>query len=197
MELFLVRHGETESNATGLLQGQQQGALSQRGRHQAKAVATRLQAETFSHLFSSDLLRAKETCSEIALPHSHLPIRESPLLRERALGEWEGKTGQAYFDALIASGRSRVDFLPVGGESIRDVQRRTDRFLDDLRSLPPESSLLICTHGGVITTMLATLLEASLEEMLSHRFLNTSVSQLSVEPHGVVLKRFNCVEHLG
>lgn len=197
MELFLVRHGETESNATSLLQGQQHGVLTERGCREAKAVAIRLQRERFSHLFSSDLHRASATCREIALAHPHLAIVETPLLRERALGEWEGRSGQEYFGALRQSGGSRIDFAPHGGESIRDVRRRTDRFLDEVRVLPAESSILVCTHGGVITTMLATLLEATLEEMLAHRFLNTSVTQVSVVGQEVVVQRFNCIEHLG
>lgn len=196
MELFLVRHGETESNVTGLLQGQQQGALTEKGYREARALAARLHRERFSHLFSSDLLRAKETCREIASNHSHIMIVESPLLRERALGEWEGQAGQEYFKALIESGESRIDFIPNGGESIRDLQIRTDCFLEELGTLPSESSILICTHGGVITTILATLLDATLEEMLAHRFLNTSVTQVSVVGREVVLRKFNCVEHL-
>ena len=55
MELFLVRHGETESNVTGLLQGQQQGALTEKGFREARALAARFHRERFSHLFSSDL----------------------------------------------------------------------------------------------------------------------------------------------
>lgn len=45
--------------------------------------------------------------------------------------------------------------------------------------------------------MLTTLLDATLEEMLAHRFLNTSVTQVSVVEREVVVRRFNCVEHLG
>lgn len=196
MKLFLVRHGETESNAAGLLQGQQHGALSERGRFEARAVAARFQQESLSHLFSSDLARAVETCREIWSGHPHLAPVESPLLRERSLGEWEGRAGQEYFEALRQSGASRIDFTPRGGESIGDVQKRTDRFLDDIRLLPTTSSILVCTHGGVITTMLATLLDAPLEEMLTHRFWNTSVTQLSVVEREATVKRFNCVEHL-
>jgi broad specificity phosphatase PhoE len=196
MELIIVRHGETESNLAGLLQGQQDGVLSEKGRLQAKAVAEMLRNEHFSHLFSSDLMRAKETCRNIASGHPHLKIVESPSLRERALGEWEGRAGQEYFKALLESGESRIHFTPHGGESIQALQRRTDLFLERLCTLPSESSILICTHGGVITTMLATLLDATLEEMLAHRFLNTSVTRMSMVGREVMLRNFNCVEHL-
>ena len=88
--LFLVRHGETVDNVRQIMQGQTQGCLNERGRDQAAQVARRLAEESIDAIVASDLQRAIQTAEIIAVPHG-LPVRTTPLLRERDWGSFTGR----------------------------------------------------------------------------------------------------------
>ena len=88
--LFLVRHGETVDNVRQIMQGQTQGCLNERGREQAQQVAQRLADEPIDAIIASDLQRAIQTAEIIAVPHG-LPVRTTPLLRERDWGSFTGR----------------------------------------------------------------------------------------------------------
>lgn len=136
--LLLVRHGETDWNADGRLQGQTDRALSDFGRRQAQQLAAELEGEDLDAIYSSDLARARET-AEIVGERLALTVVLDPGLREKDWGTWEG---------LTAAERDRVEFV---GESTRAHQERT---LDALRRVserhPGQSHVLVVTHGGSI-----------------------------------------------
>src|SRR5215217_8566820 len=90
-ELILLRHGETEWNALGLLQGHRDSPLSAEGLRQADALAARLATVSFSALYSSDLGRALQTAGRIAARTGH-QVHADARLRERGLGVLEGLT---------------------------------------------------------------------------------------------------------
>src|SRR5579871_641611 len=91
LRLYIVRHGETEWNRDGRVQGHTDVPLSGEGIEQARRVAERLSREPISAVWSSDLARALDTARAIAAPHD-LEVHSTPLLRETMLGEWEGLT---------------------------------------------------------------------------------------------------------
>jgi broad specificity phosphatase PhoE len=133
--LFLVRHGETDWNADGRLQGQTDRPLSDFGRRQAKQLAEELADEGLEAIYSSDLARARET-AEIAGERLGLPVVLDPDLREKDWGTWEG---------LTAVERDRVEFV---GES---TEAHRDRILCALRRIAerhPDGRVLVVTHGG-------------------------------------------------
>ncbi len=86
---LIVRHGETEWNAQGRIQGHTDVGLSEQGQQQARLVAQRLAGETIDLAYSSDLSRAKET-AEIILDGREVPFHTTPRLRERYYGVFEG-----------------------------------------------------------------------------------------------------------
>ena len=90
-ELILLRHGETEWNSAGRLQGHLDSALSPEGLRQADLLAARLSSVSFHALYSSDLGRALETARRIATRTGH-SILQDWRLRERGLGVFEGLT---------------------------------------------------------------------------------------------------------
>ena len=134
--LLLVRHGETDWNAEGRLQGHTDRPLSYFGRRQAQQLAEELDGEELEAIYSSDLARARET-AEIAGRKLGLPIVLDPDLREKDWGTWEG---------LTAAERDRVEFV---GES---TEAHRDRILDALRRIserhPGDGRVLVVTHGG-------------------------------------------------
>jgi len=134
--LLLVRHGETDWNAEGRLQGQTDRPLSDYGRRQAHQLAEELDGEELEAIYSSDLARARET-AEIVGRKLGLPTVLDPDLREKDWGTWEG---------LTAAERDRVEFV---GES---TEEHRDRILDALRRIserhPGDGRVLVVTHGG-------------------------------------------------
>jgi len=133
--LLLVRHGETDWNAEGRLQGQTDRRLSVFGRRQARQLAEELDGEEFDAIYASDLARARET-AEIVGERLGLPVVLDPALREKDWGTWEG---------LTPVERDRVEFV---GESTESHQRRTLRALERIAERHPGGLVLVVTHGG-------------------------------------------------
>jgi broad specificity phosphatase PhoE len=134
--LLLVRHGETDWNADGRLQGQTDRPLTDFGRRQARELADELANEELAAVYSSDLSRARET-AEIVAERLGLPVVLDPDLREKDWGSWEG---------LTAVERDRVEFV---GESTEAHQARILRALRRIAERHPgDGSVLVVTHGG-------------------------------------------------
>ena len=93
--LLLVRHGETDWNADGRLQGHTDRPLSDFGRRQARQLAEELADESLEAIYASDLARARET-AEIVGGRLELPVVLEPDLREKDWGTWEGLTSVSH-----------------------------------------------------------------------------------------------------
>jgi 2,3-bisphosphoglycerate-dependent phosphoglycerate mutase len=134
--LLLVRHGETDWNAEGRLQGHTDRPLSDYGRRQAQQLAGELEDEELDAIYSSDLARARET-AEIVGERLGLPVVLDPDLREKDWGTWEG---------LNAVERDRVEFV---GETTEAHQERMLRALRRIAERHPgDGRVLVVTHGG-------------------------------------------------
>ena len=134
-ELLLVRHGETDWNAAGRLQGHTDRPLSDYGREQARRLAEQLAGEEFDAIYASDLARARET-AEIVGERLQLPVVQDPDLREKNWGTWEG---------LTSTERLEVE---LEGESTEEHQRRMLAALDRIAAQHPNGRVLVVTHGG-------------------------------------------------
>ena len=134
--LLLVRHGETDWNAEGRLQGQTDRPLSDYGRRQARELAEELADEGLEAIYSSDLARAHETAAIVG-ERLGLAVGLDPDLREKDWGSWEG---------LTSVERDRVEFV---GES---TEAHQERMLQALRRIserhPGDGRVLVVTHGG-------------------------------------------------
>jgi len=150
-KFILVRHGETEWNATGRMQGHREVSLNGRGELQADAVAKRLQDEPFDVLYSSDLKRTMQTAESIA-DVTHHKIHTDARLREWDLGILAGCTrseAEAQHSEAYAIYRdSLIDAVVPEGESIRDRYKRVVTCLDELAKRHPDQTLVVVTHGG-------------------------------------------------
>jgi probable phosphoglycerate mutase len=133
--LLLVRHGETDWNAEGRLQGHTDTPLNELGRRQARGLAEQLAGDGIEAVYSSDLARARET-AEIVGARLGLTVALEPGLREKDWGTWEGLTG---------SERERVELVAEATEAHRE---RTLRALREIASRHPAGRVLVVTHGG-------------------------------------------------
>lgn len=148
VQLVLVRHGETLWNREGRLLGWTDLPLTEEGKAQARALREKLSPFSFSRVYSSDLLRARQTALL-----AYGPAEPVSALREIHFGELEGFPWEAldlaYKEALL-----RLEgFVAPGGESLPAFRARVFRFLE---GLPPGLHLLF-THGGVVRLLLKEL----------------------------------------
>jgi broad specificity phosphatase PhoE len=147
--LLLWRHGRTEWNANGRVQGQIDVPLDEVGRRQAAEVAPLLAAEKPDLILSSDLSRAFQTAQALS-DVTGLPVQTDPRLRETAFGPWEGLTHaeiEARWPADFARWRSGGPVGLPGSESPADVVTRMAAGLRD--ALPrTDGTLALVTHGG-------------------------------------------------
>lgn len=152
--ICLIRHGETAWNAERRIQGQTDIGLNPAGMAQASAAALHLSTTAFAALYSSDLLRARQTAEALAVRLSLAPAFTAEL-RERCYGIFEGRTYDearaAYPGDYAAFERRDPDYaFPGGGESLRQVHARVTARLRALAAAHPGQALVVVTHGGVL-----------------------------------------------
>jgi probable phosphoglycerate mutase len=156
-QLWLVRHGESTWNATGMIQGHQDPGLSPLGRIQAADCARRLASRmSAARLYSSDLRRAVETAAIIGEALA-LDVRIEPMLRERSLGTAEGEPSALFGreDSGVSGGRVvDADAAPEGGESVRQLYERAASCAARILSAHAGDVVLVC-HGGVVRVLIA------------------------------------------
>lgn len=148
--IVLIRHGETDWNASSRLQGQTDIGLSERGRRQAEAIAPLVRDLEPNHAIVSDLTRTRDTAAILALRGWVV----EPRWREAKLGDWEGRTKE---EIGIANYKAWHDGQadPPGGESRIDLRQRIGAAID---ALPPFGTVVVVTHGGVIRAAVAILI---------------------------------------
>lgn len=156
---YLVRHAETESNVSHVIQGHQDSPLTENGIKQAEELGQKLKDIKFDLVFSSDILRAKRT-AEIVAKEQNLEIEASKMLRERNWGELEGKTSEHYIntyreyvDSLSKEERFKKEIVR-GFESDEKMMSRFITFLRETALANPGKNILIFSHGVILRTFL-------------------------------------------
>jgi len=168
-QIYLVRHGLTDWNEKGFLQGQSNIPLNKDGEKQAfEAAKKHFKKIKFAAIFSSDLVRAKRTAEIIAL-EKKMAVKTSVLLRERDFGPFEGKHWQEVEKELrmsIKELRILSDEVAkkLGIESDEKMMERFLRFLREVAVAYRGKNVLIVTHGSVIRVFLTKLGYLSKEE---------------------------------
>ncbi|PYE51323.1 histidine phosphatase family protein [Paenibacillus barcinonensis] len=190
MRIGLVRHGLTDWNAAGRIQGQTDIPLNREGRMQAERLGSRLQSEDYhwDHIITSGLSRAQET-GEILSSLLQVPMLEPDgRLKERGFGQIEGLTAE---ERVKRFGES-WDTLDLGQERIADIQARAMAFLHDLWSSHGQENVLIVTHGA----LLANLLTALFQDKYTERIGNLSLTILEQKVDEWIPILYNCTKHL-
>ncbi len=200
MQLTIIRHGQTQSNVSKMIQGHLHGKLTLEGIKQAKKLGIRLKNEKFDLILCSDLGRAKDTLAIIlkVSNHRNVKVKYMKELRERCFGINEGIKIKDAESRLLKSGKSRFEYKPKGGESRIHVQKRMNKFLEKIKKQHFGKKILICSHGTTNNILIGLLLEYTLEESFEKiRQNNTCVNIVELTRAGkgnaIVI---NCTKHL-
>ncbi len=153
----LVRHGQTQWNQEGRIQGQTDSPLTADGRMQARAWGQQLSGTAWDRIIVSDLGRARHT-AELINEQLGIAITVDQRLREQDWGRWVGLTlaqikaadGELLEQQIQAGWR----FCPPAGENRLQVLKRSRKALAEAAARYAGQNLLVVTHEGVIRALL-------------------------------------------
>jgi len=152
VEIYLCRHGQNEDNAAGILNGHRDLPLTEIGRQQARelGILSKQNSLSFDHIYTSPLIRARETAEIIAAMTGSPKPSVIPELIERELGELSGRP---YSDILKVSKSviqtDNVNYFLDIGESFPDTLERAKKVLERIESDHKSGKILLVTHGDI------------------------------------------------
>lgn len=204
LQVYLVRHGETQWNAERRIQGQSDSPLTAKGEQQAMQVATRAKALGITHVISSDLGRTRRT-AEIIAQACGCDILLDPRLRELNMGVLETRN----IDSLTAEEenwrRQLVNGTKDGripqGESMLELSERMHSALASCLELPQGSRPLLVSHGIALGCLVSTILGLPAWAERRLRLRNCSISRVDYQESqwlasGWVVETAGDVSHL-
>ena len=170
MEILVTRHGQTEWNALGKLQGQTDIELNDIGRKQAKETGKLIKDENIDLIITSPLKRAVET-AKIINANFKVNIVEDDRLMERKYGKSEGLTKDERKKLKetnpevndIWNYNKNIDFNDI--ETMNDFCNRIYKFLDDIVQKYRDKKILLVTHGGVSVPIKCYFMKYPLENL--------------------------------
>ena len=187
--LIIVRHGRTEANASGLLQGQRiNPGLDDLGRRQAAALAAALPG--VARVVASPLLRAQETAAAFGLP---VEIDERWI--ELDYGTLDGTPVAEVPPSLWKAWQADIDFCPDAGESLAQLGVRVRAAADDLVEDAARHDIVVVTHVSPIKAALAWALGVGDEVSWRAFVAPASITRVSTSPR-LSLHAFNVTTHL-
>ncbi len=172
---YFIRHGETEYNKLNVVQGQQDFSLNENGKGEAKYVGEKLKDLHFDLIYSSTLLRAKETALIIKKEAGfNIDIEYDKRLIERNFGELEGKKVIDVFKYFANNTTHTVK----GYESDKEVFLRVYSFIKEINSNMDNKNILVVAHSNSILCLLK---EISDEYSISYKINNCSLTKINVD----------------
>ena len=197
--IYLIRHGETEWNKTGRLQGHSNVLLSPEGIHQAQLLAEHMPFHNVDAIYSSDLSRAMETARILAAKLGLSVIQESGF-REVNFGDWEGRNFSELATEVpegFENFFTRPDKAhPPNGETFLEAQARALTALDEVIDERDEQSIIIVSHGAVIRLLLCAALGMPLRKMWTISQFNMAVNILRLDDGNPTVELLNSTLHL-
>jgi broad specificity phosphatase PhoE len=199
-EIYIIRHGETDLNAQGIVQGRGINSdLNATGRAQGEAFYQRYKHIPFDKLYTSTLKRTHQTVQHFI--EDGLAWEQLSGLDELAWGEWEGKSSndqsRMAFREMVEQWQSgNYDAKFSGGESPAEVEIRLKEAMDIITSKSGEDLVLICMHGRAMRLLFCILTEKPLSQMVDFPHLNTTLYRFKYKDGKFDLIDFNNTDHL-
>lgn len=198
--IYLIRHGETEFNRLGIVQGSGVDSdLNEQGLRQAEQFYLKYQYHPFDRVYTSALRRTHQSVQsflETGIPHTILPE-----LNEISWGEYEGKESkdfwkEDYFKMVDAWKNGDLEYRIPGGENPLELQSRQKIALQHILSRPQEEQILICMHGRAMKSFLCLMLDIPLNKMDEFEHQNLCLYLLEHQNGSFQLLETNNTEHL-
>ena len=185
VQLWLIRHGETEWSASGAHTGTTDLPLTPKGENRARGLKPLLQGHEFALVLSSPLQRARRTCELAGLGD---PAQADPDLREWNYGEYEGKSTAQIRQTRPGWSLFR-DGVP-GGESIGQVAERARRVIE--RAVQAQDGdVALFAHGHILRILTACWLDLDPRDARLFALETASVSVLGYEHENRVISKWN------
>jgi len=199
-QVFLIRHGETESNVEGRFRGRANIPLSKNGFVQASELANSLSETKIDVIYSSPLLRAKQTAEKLAIT-KNLPIVEHSGFQNIDLGDWTHKLKDEVkrdYPIEWAQWTTLPEYMTIpGGENIIEVRNRARKALDKLVRKHDGENVVIFTHRAVLKPLIASLLSMPSPFFWKLHLETASYSLFHYyKGKGYVMQKFNHTSHL-
>ncbi len=197
--IIAIRHGETSWNVDTRIQGQLDIPLNDTGRMQAARMAEALAGEPIAAVYASDLARAWETAQFLSRAVG-IPVEKEIALRERAFGEFEGRTF-AEIEAALPQEANRwrkrdPDFAPRGGESLTALRDRVVEAAERLAARHSGEQIALVGHGGVMDVLYRAAARLDIRAPRTWELTNTAINRLLWSPAGFSLVGWADVRHL-
>ena len=181
LQVYLVRHGETQWNAERRIQGQSDSALTEKGERQAEQVAERAKTLGITHVISSDLGRTRHTAEIIALACG-VDVTLDSRLRELDMGVLERRNLDTLNEEEEGWRRQLVNGTTNGripdGESMLEMSERMHAALNACLDLPSGSRPLLVSHGMALGCLVSTILGLPAWAERRLRLRNCSISRV-------------------
>jgi alpha-ribazole phosphatase len=192
IKLYLVRHGETAANQSGVYYGRHDVAITENGIEQCRRLAEILKNVPFDRVITSGLLRSRQS-AQIIRPE--MAAEAISAFDELDFGDWEGR----HYRELIEQDNERyaawcndwIHQAPPGGESFSDFQQRINAGLEDIVSQQQQGSLLLVGHQGTLRVITLLLLNMPASAFWHFTFAHGAYSLIELEQGHAVIQKIN------
>ena len=197
--IYMLRHGQSEGNNTGIIQGRKDTSLTDLGIEQAKLVAERLKDIDIDKIYTSELSRAKDT-ADIIGKAKNIEVEVIPEFYELSFGLWEGVDFQIvktkYKEDFELWKKSPHLFKKEGFEGLQAAKERMLRGLDKVREKDNHENILIVSHGSSLKSLLIGLLDLD-NSIYKHLVMaNTGLSLIEFGDYNNIIRFYNDYSHL-
>lgn len=190
LELIFVRHGETDWNRIGRVQGSSDIALNELGHRQAARLANFLETAPLDAIYVSTSRRAIETAEALTKNRTLIPIQSAQIV-EINYGHWEGQTSDQILEKWPQEWadfkRDSINYRPPAGETIAQLHARLEAFISDVTKKHTSGRVAVVSHGGAIGHMISILISEAALAATRIQLANCALSRVVVSASGTKL----------
>ncbi len=199
-QLFFIRHGETDNNKAGIIQGRSLDApINEMGRMQAQAICDVFETYDIERIIASGLIRTHQTVQPLA-ERKKLTIEKYPELDEIDFGEFEGRSfAEIETEVLEIHNQwksGNVDFAPARGESPRQTFARANTKVVEILESAKEEIIVFMIHGRLTRILLSEWLGYGLQNMHKVKHQNGAINHLTWQDGVFEPVELNKIDHL-
>lgn len=183
MNIYLLRHGQTEENRKGSYYGNLDISLNAIGISQGEKAKTFFNDIKLNRVYVSDKKRTLEM-AKLVLGQAEIEIIQDNRINETNFGDFEGKTYEEiktfYAEECTRWENDWKEFVPPNGESYIELCKRVKSFMEDIKKLDCDN-ILICTHSGVIRAIYCYVMNEDIDLFWKFGCKNGDISLIKYE----------------